>query len=150
MAEKPCIECSVSKPLSDYYKHPMMADGTLGVCKACHKRRMKVRRLTNPAVQEYDRARYHAPERKAKTAASAERWAARNPDARRAQYAVNNAVRDGRLHKTPCAICGSDKNIHGHHKDYSRPLDVVWLCTTCHHRVHATFPELGGHHEKRA
>jgi hypothetical protein len=147
---KACIECGVPKLLSEYYRHPGMADGTLGVCKVCHKRRMKERRLTNPYVQEYDRERYHDPARKARTAEIAQRWAAQNPEARRAQYAVNNAVRDGRLKKMPCALCGSENNIQGHHKDYGRPLDVVWLCATCHHRVHAIFPELGGHYEKRA
>ncbi len=53
--------------------------------------------------------------------------------------------RDGRLDKSICALCASDQNVHAHHRDYSRPLDVVWLCAKCHHRVHATFPELGGH-----
>jgi hypothetical protein len=146
---KACIECGATKPLTDYYKHPEMADGTLGVCKDCHKGRMKVRRLTNPAVQEYDRARWRAdPQRKAATRARAERWAEKNPLAKKAHIAVNNAARDGRLQKSPCALCGSEKNIQGHHKNYDRPLDVIWLCTTCHHRIHATFPELGGHHER--
>lgn len=150
MKEKACIDCGVRKPLSAYYKHSQMADGTFGVCKECHRARMKIRRLTNPDVQEYDRQRYRNPDRKARTAEVAKRWAERNPKARKAQWTVSNAVRDGRLKKTPCAMCGSAKNIQGHHKDYDKPLDVVWLCVTCHHRVHATFPELGGHFEKRA
>lgn len=108
---------------------------------------MKVRRLTNPYVQEYDRLRYQVPERRAKGVENAKRWRAKHPEAYRAQNAVNNAIRDGKLKKLPCAMCGSQENVQGHHKDYSKALDVVWLCAKCHHRVHATFPELGGHHE---
>jgi ribosomal protein S27AE len=67
----------------------------------------------------------------------------KNPAAYRAQNAVNNAVRDGKLKKEPCAICAASK-VHAHHKDYSKPLEVVWLCARCHHRLHAIFPELEG------
>lgn len=139
-----CKTCQQTKTPADFYS------GVASRCKDCHKAAMKHIRLTNPRVQEYDRARYHEPDRKKKTRLIAEKWRRDNPEAYRAQTAVNNAVRDGRLKKTPCVMCGSEKNIHGHHKDYTRPLDVVWLCATCHHRVHATFPELGGHFEKSA
>jgi hypothetical protein len=60
---------------------------------------------------------------------------------------VNNAIRDGKIIKGPCAICGATKNVHGHHKDYTQPLKVVWLCAKCHHRMHAVFPELGANSE---
>lgn len=30
-------------------------------------------------------------------------------------------------------------------QEYAKPLEVKWLRAKCHHRVHATFPELGGH-----
>lgn len=121
--------------------------GVNNVCKQCHRDRQKLRRLTNPAVQEYDRARAKRPDRKAMARKIGVQWRRDHPEAYRAQTAVNNAVRDRRLKKEPCSICGTTEHVHGHHKDYSKPLDVVWLCAKCHHRVHATFPELGGHFE---
>ena len=145
MQEKPCIECAASKPLTAYYKHPQMLDGRLGVCKECHKRRMKIRSLISPKVQEYNRARAKTPKVKARIRAISERWNRKHPEAYRAHYLVSNAIRDGRLQRLPCVICGNEKS-QAHHQDYSRPLDVKWLCAKCHHRIHATFPELGGHH----
>lgn len=43
-------------------------------------------------------------------------------------------VRRGKVAKTPCA-CGS-LLVEAHHEDYSRPLDVVWLCRKCHGKKH--------------
>lgn len=48
---------------------------------------------------------------------------------------VQRAVATGRLIKLPCVICG-DPISQGHHPDYSRPLDVVWLCSYHHSQVH--------------
>lgn len=53
-----------------------------------------------------------------------------------ARDAVNKAVKSGRLIKTPCVDCGSTKRIEGHHPDYSKPLDVIWLCWKCHIERH--------------
>lgn len=89
--------------------------------------------------------RYQRPGRKQWGREQAQQWREKNPDAYRAQTAVNNAIRDGKLTRGLCSLCGASKNVHGHHKNYSRPLDVTWLCAKCHHRLHATFPELGGH-----
>lgn len=62
------------------------------------------------------------------------RWLARSPEQRAAHVALGNAVRDGRVFKWPvCAVPECDETrVEGHHPDYSRPLDVVWLCA-CHH-----------------
>jgi hypothetical protein len=138
-----CIECAADKPSGDYYAHPQMAAGHLGVCKECHKRRMKVRARTNPAVQEYDRRRAKTPERRQRAAAYEVKWREKNPLAYKAHYQLTNAVRDGRIKKLPCEFCG-EARTHGHHRDYAKPLDVVWLCAKCHHRLHAAFPELEG------
>lgn len=32
-------------------------------------------------------------------------------------------------------VCGS-RNAQAHHDDYSRPLDVTWLCPSCHAAEH--------------
>jgi hypothetical protein len=103
---------------------------------------MKIRARTDPRVQAYDRARAKTPERKSKTRVIADRWRRQNPDGYRAHNALNNAIRDRKIFKEPCALCGAT-DVHGHHKDYARPLNVVWLCAKCHHRLHAHFPELG-------
>ncbi|HEC73154.1 MAG TPA: hypothetical protein ENI26_02140 [Methylophaga aminisulfidivorans] len=62
----------------------------------------------------------------------------RNPTKRQAHNQVANALRDGRLEKQPCEVCG-EKEVHAHHDDYAKPLDVRWLCNKHHnewHRIH--------------
>jgi hypothetical protein len=44
----PCIECHQHKPLSEFYRHPRMANGTVNVCKECHKARMRRRQQDHP------------------------------------------------------------------------------------------------------
>ena len=47
---------------------------------------------------------------------------------------VYRAVKSGKLCKgILCEECGIlDNSLSGHHEDYDRPLDVVWLCGHCH------------------
>jgi hypothetical protein len=62
---------------------------------------------------------------------------AKSPDLRprhEARWLVRRAINSGRLNRKPCEVCGETKS-HAHHDDYSRPLDVRWLCPT-HHREH--------------
>ena len=47
----------------------------------------------------------------------------------------NSAIRRGLIVKRPCEICGVEKLIEAHHDDYSKPLDVRWLCKD-HHAEH--------------
>lgn len=56
--------------------------------------------------------------------------------ARSERWKVNRAVAAGRLVKKPCAVCGSPRS-QAHHQDYSRPLDVIWLCAKHHAEEHA-------------
>jgi hypothetical protein len=57
-----------------------------------------------------------------------------NPDKCCAHRVVRYALKKGRLDKLPCEVCGSTVMVHAHHEDYSKPLDVKWLCNW-HHAV---------------
>lgn len=51
-----------------------------------------------------------------------------------ARNQVYYAVKTGRLTKEPCA-CGETK-VEGHHPDYKKPLEVIWMCRQCHSQLH--------------
>jgi len=65
----------------------------------------------------------------------------RYPHKKKASTAVGNALRDGRLFRKPCEVCGSLK-VQAHHDDYSKPLDVRWLCVAHHAEHHRTMREM--------
>ena len=128
-----------------------MKDGHLNKCKECTKKDTRANRAANlDYYREYDRGRAMLPHRvqarseykqtdrgKAVKLASCEKWAKNNVAKRKAHHAVNNAVRDGRLIKPDnCESCGATGLIHGHHPDYSKPLEVEWLCPKCHSAAH--------------
>lgn len=61
-------------------------------------------------------------------------------DARRRANARSYAgtyLRRGKIQRGPCADCGAPGE-EMHHDDYARPLDITWLCTTCHGHRHET------------
>ena len=64
----------------------------------------------------------------------------RYPEKWRATYLLNQAVKKGNIVRPKkCHSCNEIPNkgcIHGHHKDYSKPLEVVWVCCKCHLLLH--------------
>lgn len=52
---------------------------------------------------------------------------------------LNVYIRRGSIKKMPCIICG-DANSQAHHDDYSKPLEVKWLCRDHHLELHG-FPQ---------
>lgn len=138
---KPCRNCGEPKELSAFYKHKQMHDGHLNVCRECVCKTVRERREADPKVREYDRERAKLPHRKAKSREIVKRYREENPDRYVANTAVGNALRDGRLKRGVCYFCGQADGVHAHHTDYSKPLDVTWLCVKCHRRLHALAPE---------
>ena len=59
----------------------------------------------------------------------------RYPEKHKARDAVKKAKKTGKLIPDNCYICG-ETNVHAHHDDYSKPLDVKWMCAQCHHKHH--------------
>jgi len=132
---KTCFKCGVRKPLGAFYKHPQMRDGRLNKCMDCTKVDARRHRRESEPARIADRARYQQPHRRAMVNARAAKDRVDHPDRYRARYAIRNAVRDGRAFKGCCEVCG-DTNVHAHHDDYTKPLEVRWLCPLHHMRHH--------------
>jgi len=128
-----CAKCNEVKSLADFYK----GDRT---CKTCRCAMVRANRASKAEkYRAYDRDRALLPKRVDQNRRVTAEWRASNLVERAAQVAVGNAVRDGRLFKWPaCAVpdCESTRPV-AHHPDYSRPLDVIWLCQAHHKQAHA-------------
>lgn len=139
-----CKRCGITG-----YEHYV---GVATHCKPCWRQHVLEYRAANLAkVQAYDRergllehrkesVRRLAPKYKHKRAASSAANNAKHPEKRAARIAAGNAIREGRLIPAPCVRCGASKT-HAHHEDYSRPMDVVWLCVHHHGERHREINE---------
>lgn len=134
---KTCFKCGRVLELDQFYKHPQMSDGHLNKCKSCTKQDMAVDRVLNPEKHAArDKARLNKPKRRADKRRYEVLHRQRHPEKYAARTAVGNALRDGKLIKPgECQKCGRPGKVEAHHYDYLRPLDVEWLCFSCH-RTH--------------
>lgn len=59
------------------------------------------------------------------------------PVRRHVQGIAQYAVRRGLLvNPGVCELCGDVIFCVKHHPEYSKPLVVVWLCMSCHNKLH--------------
>lgn len=107
-------------------------------CKDCIRLWRKEYYLSNPnklaEKLEGDRERMKDPAFRAKKAAAAMRSFHKNKDKWYARNKLKYAVRTGKILRLPCEMCGNPKS-QGHHDDYSKPLEVKWLCSLHHKQV---------------
>lgn len=62
----------------------------------------------------------------------------RFPEKAEAHRLVYRALKKGDLIRPGhCSTCTTPRGrIEGHHADYSKPLDVIWVCRSCHVKIH--------------
>ena len=119
--EKLCKFCGQTKPLSKFTLNERMADGFMSKCKDCQVvYNRKWRKSNSEKLTTYSRT-----------------YRAKYPQKLRANATIQTNVKRGKIDRKPCEVCGSEK-ADAHHDDYSRPMDVRWLCRTHHAAVHAT------------
>lgn len=143
-----CKECGTLKTPDQFYKNDKS-------CKECRKEKVrKYRALNIEKVREYDRARGQTEARKQKNKEYQSYMKSQEPDRWRKmrykttqknkrnnhdKYIANSrlsyAVRSGKIKRGPCSVCGAHK-IEGHHPDYTKPLEVIWLCDYHHKEEH--------------
>lgn len=134
---KKCAKCNEEKELSQFYYFWRKNRSNYyyhSYCKKC------VKNITDEYI--------HTSKGLQNKRASAKRWSKtdkgkindakrrdknRNmyPEKYKARYMLNNAIRLKKVIKKPCFECGNT-DTHGHHEDYLKPLQVVWLCRQHH------------------
>lgn len=118
---KKCSDCHEVKPLTDFYRQSDRADNLRSDCKACHRARN--RKNVQARWPDYRKKRMVARHAR--------------PDKTRARQAVANHIRLGNIVRPDeCSKCQKECKPEAHHADYSKKLDIEWLCTTCHGEWH--------------
>ncbi len=67
----------------------------------------------------------------------------KHPEKHAAREITRAAIKRGQIIKLPCEKCGHDK-AQAHHDDYSKPLEVRWLCQKHHTEHHNRLREEAG------
>lgn len=122
-----CPTCGLWFPAGGFYRHKRNRNGLSGQCRICHRNGVK---KTRNAKQQAIRS----SERRRERGDLNPRYSPRDF----ARMKVSKAVKRGVLVRpTACSKCGDgDRKVFAHHPDYSKPLEVVWLCQPCHTRLH--------------
>ena len=155
MQVKKCGFCKKDLLLSDFYDRADRA-GKRAHCKKCMKLKDDARALANPDIRRRNSER----QRKRNLLINPEGYWERTRSYARKTYNIHKetmltklslypaerkdvyrkvyeAIKKGLLVKPDkCSSCGRNCFIHAHHADYSKPLEVEWLCVSCHKRLH--------------
>lgn len=124
-----CVQCQTRKTNEWRGEHPDR-----------YKHNRKVWLLKNAEhLKQYNRKRYHSGnyKRSPNVRLTSRLWKMRNREKVRAKGRVEYAIKKGILTRPKvCSICGGGPYIIAHHDDYSKPLQVRWVCCSCHRRIH--------------
>jgi len=149
-----CTTCKTRKDKSEFY-------GRSKRCRECARayqaewvkqnpgymtQKRKEWALRNPEkAKEIDRQKYlrrkakqppKEPRVKLTASEKKRRHFEKHPIRSAAMKIYKYAIKRGTLVRGPCTVCGATENIDGHHTDYTKPLDVVWLCKPHHREAH--------------
>jgi hypothetical protein len=152
--KKLCTKCNQTKDVVHFSKWSRVKSGYQSWCKQCDKEYREKRKLSHPDIvkkiardkmrrwrennpeKELINHRQHYANRQEKAQNHQREYSKANLPKRRAQNIVYRAIKKGLLTRQPCETCGKDKT-EAHHQDYSKPLEVNWLCTKHHRRLHS-------------
>lgn len=123
----PCKKCGKIKSISEF---PLDGQGYPAyTCRFCKNQQVYEYSKNHPELRKEIRSNW------IKKSDFQKKDRKKNLEKYRARDALNHAKREGRISQLPCADCKSEKS-EAHHEDYSKPLEVIWLCLKCHRLRH--------------
>lgn len=161
---KECRSCREQKEREEFYRKAQNVDGLTSYCKQCvlnkdyyqqkervlgkrreyrEKNKEKIslkealKRLSDPDRFEKNKIRHFdwSKNNRERINAQQREWYRNNKEKRRAHVILNRAIKAGEIMRaSKCTECLKECKPDGHHIDYLKPLDVIWLCRACHSR----------------
>jgi len=150
MSNLKCADCGEDKEGNFYPRNHLR-------CKTCLIKRARIYQREHPEqMRQYEANKRAKPGYKEKHAEYYKKWYAEHGRNRTDNYAsliylwqkehtgatkvariVRQAIKDGLLERPlKCSLCGRDGRINGHHEDYNSPYEVLWVCSSCHKKIH--------------
>lgn len=123
-----CASC-----LSVFWVDEMAPNGSSkpSYCKECSNRIRRENRERNLSrSRKYWRDYYRIHSLKIRECRKIRYYS--SPEKEKAGVAVFKAS----LSKQPCELCRTLDSVEAHHDDYNKPLEVRWLCSKHHRRLH--------------
>ena len=151
---KKCSKCEIEKEEDQFWKRNNRKSGVNSECKACAKTRRNKKYKDNIEEFRAKRKEYYYSNREYLVSLQVESQR-RNKNYRKyqnkrliakkksgdkkflARSILSMALRGKMISKPEnCTTCGIKGKIEGHHSDYNKPLEVLWLCVKCHRQIH--------------
>ena len=137
--KKYCPGCDKSKLRSEFNKNKSRYDSLQAYCRICTMK-IAIERRRNKTDEVRRCGRNHIKRwRKRNRKRSREidkRARKKHPERQVARLALFKAIAKGKITRPEfCSRC-DNKKPQGHHPDYDKPLEVIWLCIDCHYKEH--------------
>jgi len=157
---KKCIQCLIEFPLDFFYKG---SNGYyISYCKKCSAIRSKrwiilnkdswkkiaqrssKKYRENPIVKKQISKYYknwyklNGRNRVIDYQGAIVEWMKNHPKEVKARRLIGHYIKIGKIIKPKnCSLCSRETRLSGHHLDYDKPLDAIWLCSSCHKNIHS-------------
>ena len=135
---KRCTKCEEEKDLDSLVSDKRLKSGKGSMCKRCAVNIQKKRYL-DPlfAKAKCGYSKQYAKKNRDRRVELDRAWRLKHPCKKKAQDRINSLIRSGKLvPPAACERCSNADQLQAHHEDYSKPLEVQWLCITCHNTRH--------------
>ena len=141
---KGCSKCGQVKPLTEFYVRPRKKTRRRAKCISCYKEydAMRYERdhedLLVSYREYYQNNKEDVLKRHSEYSKSGRKKSKVDKYKNRARTKLRYEVKMGRIKRGVCEKCG-DPNTDAHHEDYTKPLDVRWLCRKHHMEQHRIY-----------
>jgi hypothetical protein len=137
LVRKTCSNCGSLKPYAAFYRNKATKDGRGSWCidSERNRNRSDYTKGYRETLNYRDCQAKYRSSRKHHLVDAARQRRSRSlyPEKARARDAVKYAKRIGAISPPlNCEGCGDTTKVQAHHPDYTRRLDVEWLCPQCH------------------